>query len=136
MSGPVKPPRVPRQREILWQTLRILRSATTQHLVTVTGRPKNTVQRELRDLKRTGYVRVDDETAGYRDCTWRLVRDSGPKPPLFIKEGGRLTGAVDRNLRQVFGANGGSPPPVGRRANWLNKMLLASPARSAGKASQ
>lgn len=136
MSGPLKPPRVPRQREILWQTLRILRAATTQQLVTVTGRPKNTVQRELRDLKRTGYVRADDETVGYHECTWRLVRDSGPKPPLFIMEGGRLTGAVDRNLRQVFGVDGSAPPPIGRRANWLNKVQLATPSRSAGKAAR
>jgi|GEM_PF-819440 len=133
MSGPLKPPRVPRQREILWQTLRILRSATTQHLVAVTGRPKNTVQRELRFLSRTGYVRADDERVGYHECTWRLIRDSGPKPPLFIMKGKRLTAAVDRNLRQVVGVDGGAPPPIGRRANWLNKLQLAPPARKAAR---
>jgi hypothetical protein len=101
---------LPRQREILWQTLRILRRATTQHLVAVTDRPKNAVQRELRYLERTGYVRTNAKGARYDKCTWWLVRDTGPKPPRFvIGDDGDLARAVDRNTGALFnvGPQGG-----------------------------
>ncbi len=103
-------PHLPRHRELLWQTLRILRRATTQHLVAVTERPKNAVQRELRYLERTGYVRTNAKGARYDTCTWWIVRDTGPKPPQFvIGHNGDLERAVDRNTGELFivGASGG-----------------------------
>lgn len=110
MAKPNTSPHVPRQREILWQTLRILRKATTQHLVAVTDRPKNTVQRELRYLERTGYVRTDAQGARYDECTWWLIRNTGPKPPQFVMGArGDIVRAIDRNTREVFkvGPRGG-----------------------------
>lgn len=126
MARPTKPPRIPRARELIWQSLRIMRKATTASLVAISERPKKSVQRELRDFVRTGYVCVDNPEAGYRERVHRMVRDTGPKPPLFLMKGRQAIGAVDRNTREVFGVDGGEPPRLGRIANWMQKERLTS----------
>lgn len=124
MARPLKPPRIPRAREMIWQSLRIMRKATTSSLVAVSERPKKSVQRELRDLERTGYIRVENPDAGYRDRVHIIIRDTGPKPPLFLMKGREAIGAVDRNTCEAFGVNGGAPPSPGRIANWMHKQRL------------
>lgn len=132
MARPTKPPRIPRAREMIWQALRIMRKATTSALIAVSERPKKSVQRELRDLERTGYIRVENPDAGYRDRVHSIIRDTGPKPPLFLMRGREAIGAMDRNTRETFGLNGGEPPEPGRVAPWTNKQRL-SPAGKSGK---
>ena len=124
MARQPKPPRIPRAREMIWQSLRIMRKATTSSLVAVSERPKKSVQRELRDFERTGYIRVENPEAGYRDRIHCIIRDTGPKPPLFLMQGKEAIGAVDRNTCEVFGINGGPPPKLGRIANWMQKQRL------------
>ena len=107
-----------------WQTLRIMRKVTTATFGAVTERPKKSLQRELRDLERTGYIRVENPDAGYRDRLHVLTRDTGPKPPLFLMKGKVTEGAVDRNTAEVFGINGGEPPKIRRIAPWMHKIRL------------
>lgn len=130
MARPTKPPRIPRARELIWQSLRIMRKATTAALVTISERPKKSVQRELRDFVRTGYVRVENPEAGYRERVHHLIRDTGHKPPLFLMKGKAAIGAVDRNTGEVFGINGGDPPQLKRVANWMHKRRL-TPGKAA-----
>lgn len=129
MGKPVKPLGEAKSRRELWQALRIKRQATTGDLRTITGRPKNSLQVDLRHLRRTGYI----ERVGRVDAVWRLVRDTGPKPPSFLyrpeKHKRRLIGAMDGNTREIFGADGKSPPApdeIGRRHH-LQKMPVPRP---------
>lgn len=131
MAKETKPPRIPQSRDFLWKSLRIMRRATARQLAAVTMRPKNSVQVDLRALVATGYVRLDGKGGrGGRDVVHTLVRDSGPKPPLFVLNGKTLLGAVDRNTLETFGIDGGAPPHdlLKRRANWMPKLLLRKEA--------
>ncbi len=134
MSTTVKKPREPEQLGFLWKALRRLRRATAIDLAMVTERPKNAVQRDLRLLVATGFVRVE----GKRLTTVHVMaRDEGPKPPMFIfdPKSRELRGAVDRNTRKAWGLNGKEVPPdelgVHRRANWMPKVECRKPTRPA-----
>lgn len=126
-----KPPRIPESREVLWKALRVMRVATARQLAAVCERPKNSVQVDLRYLMRTGYLRIDGSVdQRNRNNPYTLIRDTGPKPPMFVIVDKELRGAVDRNTRDIFGVDGG-PPPVDafqhhQRGCWMPK---ASPAR-------
>lgn len=115
MSREPKPPRIPQARDFVWQSLRRMRSASLGELTAVTERPRNSVCVELRYLVRTGYVVVDKGTH-------RLVRDSGPKPPMFVMKRNTLLAAYDRNTRLAYGVDGAPAPPIVHRANWMAKV--------------
>ena len=126
------PVREPKSRRRLWRALRQLRTSETSRLVAVTEVARGTVQRDLRCLYRTGYIaktRHPNPTGG-TETVWRLVRDTGPKPPMFLfaPDRGPLTGALDRNTRRTFGLDGKplADDLTRARANWLPKVVLAA----------
>jgi hypothetical protein len=117
MSREPKKPRVPESRGYLWKALRLRRSATAREIATITERPKKSVQVDLRYLRRTGYVRLEGKT-------FVLIRDSGPKPPMYLFDTDhQLIGAMDRNDQQIYGVDGKKPPAsIRHRGNWVPKV--------------
>lgn len=111
MPKPYVGARQPAERDVLWQSLRVMRRATTAELAAVTERPRRDVSRQLRRLARVGYLASSQPGKGRRGASWSILRDTGPKAPVFLFEDGNLIGAVDRNTLSVFGVDGGEPPP-------------------------
>lgn len=127
--------REPKSRRRLWRALRQLRTSETSRLVVVTEVARGTVQRDLGHLHRTGYLAKTSRPnqLGGTETTWRLVRDTGPKPPMFLFAANRgpLTGAIDRNTGAAYGLDG---KPLAddlrrQRANWWPKAKLPSVAK-------
>lgn len=88
----------PRQR--LWQSLRIKRVVGSHELAGVSLTDLSTAYRFLRFLTKYGYLQKFSSHRKNEGSLWKLVRDTGPKVPLF----NRVTGYLyDRNLKaEVF----------------------------------
>jgi len=77
--------RAPRAR--LWQSMKIRRTFRVGDIAATTGVGEESAQHFVRFLVRAGYVEVDREHDVHvgEEATYRLVRNTGPEPPIVLK---------------------------------------------------
>ena len=119
-SGPLGKHTGPRKRHEgtmtirLWKALRAMRKGTTPQLVSLArndqdGNPDAAAARLLRTWRRSGFVtKIGGRAKGTAPTSnghviWYIVRDNGPKPPLWNP---RLGIVKDANTGEIFTADG------------------------------
>lgn len=123
--------RKPTQRELMWRAIRQLRVFDATKIAVCSEVTPELARRFIALLRRAGYVVRN----GGR--TSRLVRNSGPKPPVFIQSRPDrvIVGLLDRNDGKVYGLDGVAAPPTSPallQHAGLTKQRLKSPRRRAG----
>lgn len=74
-------------RQLIWASLRVLRTTTTTELATVTELPEQSIRVYLGLLAKAGYLRCHARSGPGQPVPRMLVRNSGPKAPRCGKAG-------------------------------------------------
>jgi len=68
-------------RERAWRVMRALRSFTLRRLCMITGGQRYNLGRYVRTLAACGYLKQEGREMGHN--RWRLIKDTGPIPPVM-----------------------------------------------------
>lgn len=105
----------------MWKAIRQLRLFEVTQLAIATETSRPAALRFTRELRRCGYISLIPRQK------YRLVRNTGPKPPVLIrKTSGFLIGMWDRNEDKAYGVDG-KPAPENFWPTWrpaLHKQEL------------
>jgi hypothetical protein len=119
-------------RERLWRAVRQLRSFDLGQLVTATETKLDTARLYIHALRRAGYF-------ARRAGKFVLVRDSGPKPPVVLRDAmistKRPLGVEDPNTGKRFGIDGKEPPQAPPAAI-VPRPIVRRPYRRRSEAAQ
>lgn len=122
-------PPPPGKRERMWNAIRQLRIVDPQKLALCTESSAEDARRFMALLRRAGYmVRADQRKS-------RLVRNTGPKPPMIMWDDTVAEGLLDRNTGVAYGLDNAPAPVVTeaiRRAAGTLKLRL-KPRRRRGR---
>lgn len=91
-------------RRRAWTAMRIMKRFDIPMLIMTAEVNKASIGDYLRQLERAGYIERC-EAAGQSEPQWRIVQDTGPKPPAMQRRryGGQMMVELhDRNLDQTF----------------------------------
>lgn len=90
---PHRQPRIGNARQRIWNALRVYKRFTAAEIAPVAEATQDNVQKYLRALARSGYLRL--ERAKRNGCVdghavWKLLRNSGPRCPIVRTDQGSV----------------------------------------------
>ena len=93
--------RVRQPRDLMWMSMRMLRTFTIQDLMATAEVGYHAAQKYAAALCKAGYLRRLGRTGPHRTMCWRLFRDTGPWAPIR-RRGGLV---YDPNEHRTYGGD-------------------------------